>query len=187
LPKLSSTWTHFDRESGCAGEEFLQRKYVYIEDGNNMNNDHALHSFRTAYQHESEDMTPLLKDALDAHGGLTQWKRFTKISATIRSGGDFWEMKGVPQDPSPRQMSASLDREWSSVSPYGGPDKLTDFTPSRVAIVTVDGRPWVSAPNDSRKPISSEPWLAHRHFNPEEQIRAFATGCQGHRSNFQSR
>jgi hypothetical protein len=51
-----------------------------------MNNDYALPSFRTAYQHETEDMTPLLKAVLDAHGGLTQWKKFTKISATIRSG-----------------------------------------------------------------------------------------------------
>jgi hypothetical protein len=65
-----------------------------------MNNDHAQPSSRTTYQDESEDMTPLLKDVLDAHGGLTQWKKFTKISATIRSGGDFWEMKGVPQEAS---------------------------------------------------------------------------------------
>jgi hypothetical protein len=85
-------------------------------------------------------MIPLLKEVLDAHGGLIRWKQFTKISATIRSGGDLWEMKGVPQDPSPRQMSASLDKEWSSVFPYGAPDKLTDFTANRVAIVTVDGR-----------------------------------------------
>lgn len=105
-----------------------------------MNNDSALPSLQTAYQDGSEDMTPLLKEVLDAHGGLTQWKRFTKISATIRSGGDLWEMKGVPQDPSPRQMSASLDKEWSSVFPYGAPDNLTDFTANRVAIVTVDGR-----------------------------------------------
>jgi len=104
-----------------------------------MRNDSALPSLQTAYQDASEDITPLLKEVLDAHGGLTQWKRFTKISATIRSGGDLWEMKGVPQDPSPRQMSASLDKEWSSVFPYGAPDKLTDFTPNRVAIVTVDG------------------------------------------------
>ena len=104
-----------------------------------MSNDSALPSLRTAYQDGSVDMTPLLNEVLDAHGGLRQWKRFTKISATIRSGGDIWEMKGVPQDSSPRQMSASLDKEWSSVFPYGAPDKLTDFTPNRVAIVTVDG------------------------------------------------
>jgi hypothetical protein len=105
-----------------------------------MNNDYALPGLQTAYKDGSEDTNALLNAVLDAHGGLTQWKRFTTISATIRSGGDLWEMKGVPQDPSPRQMSASLDKEWSSVFPYGAPDKLTDFTPNRVAIVTVDGR-----------------------------------------------
>ena len=82
-----------------------------------MKSDYALPGLRTAYQDGSEGTTALLNEVLDAHGGLTQWKQFTKISATIRSGGDLWEMKGVPQDPSPRQMSASLDKEWSSVFP----------------------------------------------------------------------
>ena len=105
-----------------------------------MSDDSALPGLQTAYQDGRGDMIPLLKEVLDAHGGLTRWKRFTKISATIRSGGALWEIKGVPQDPSLRQMSASLDKEWSSVFPYGAADKLTDFTPNRVAIVTIDGR-----------------------------------------------
>lgn len=104
-----------------------------------MNNGNALPDLSTEYKDASEDRTPLLKEVLDAHGGLTQWKRFTKICATIRSGGDLWGIKGVPQDPSPRQMFASLDKEWSSVLPYGAPDMLTEFTPNRIAIVTVDG------------------------------------------------
>jgi hypothetical protein len=37
-------------------------------------------------------------------------------------------------------MSVAPDREWSSVFPYGAPDKLTDFTPKRIAIVTTDGK-----------------------------------------------
>lgn len=104
-----------------------------------MNNGYALPGLQTAYKDQSEDRPPLLKEVLDAHGGLTQWKKFTKISATIRSGGDLWEMKRVPQNSSPRQMFASLDKEWSSVFPYGAPDMLTEFTANRVAIVTVDG------------------------------------------------
>ena len=49
-----------------------------------MNNDYALPGLRTAYQDGSEDVTSLLNEVLDAHGGLAQWKRFTKMSATIR-------------------------------------------------------------------------------------------------------
>jgi hypothetical protein len=49
-----------------------------------MNNDYALPGLQTAYQDGSEDTTALINEVLDAHGGLTQWKRFTKISATIR-------------------------------------------------------------------------------------------------------
>lgn len=40
-----------------------------------MNNDYALPGLRTAYQDGSVDITPLLKEVSDAHGGLTQWKQ----------------------------------------------------------------------------------------------------------------
>jgi hypothetical protein len=50
-------------------------------------------------------------------------------------------MKGMPQDPAPRQMTSAsrVQREWSSVRPFGGDDQKTDFTPSRVAIEKLDG------------------------------------------------
>lgn len=84
-------------------------------------------------------MTDLLAKVLDAHGGLDTWRRFERVEATIVSGGLMFELKGQPQDPTPRRMAVALQREWSSVRPFGADDQKTDFTPDRVAIEKLDG------------------------------------------------
>jgi hypothetical protein len=70
-------------------------------------------------------MTGLLESVLDAHRGLAQWREFATMEATIVSGGLLWEIKGQPQDPTPRRMTVALDREWASVRPFGAPDQKT--------------------------------------------------------------
>lgn len=84
-------------------------------------------------------MTSLLARVLDAHGGLDVWRCFSRVEATIVSGGLMFEMKGQPQDPTPRRMTAALQYEWASVQPFGADDQKTDFTPERVAIERLDG------------------------------------------------
>jgi hypothetical protein len=86
-----------------------------------------------------EPMNKLLAAVVDAHGGLDRWKRFDQVSATIVTGGDFWGMKGLVQDPGPRQMTVALHEERSSLKPFGDPDWHTDFTPNRIAIARGDG------------------------------------------------
>ena len=83
--------------------------------------------------------TDLLTRVLDAHGGVERWQQFTRVEATIVSGGLLFELKGQRQDPTPRRMTAALQREWSSVQPFGADDQRTDFTPDRVAIEKLDG------------------------------------------------
>jgi len=85
-------------------------------------------------------MTDLLTEVLDAHGGLDRWHRFSRVRASIVSGGQLWGIKGLDQDASPRQMTVALHQEWASVQPFGSPDQKTDFTPDRIAIETLDGR-----------------------------------------------
>ncbi len=51
----------------------------------------------------------------------------------------MFELKGKPQDPTPRRMTAALHNEWSSIRPFGVDDQKTDFTPLRVAILKLDG------------------------------------------------
>ena len=42
---------------------------------------------------------------------------FTRVEATIVSGGLMFEMKGQPQDPTPRRMAVALQREWARCTP----------------------------------------------------------------------
>jgi len=81
----------------------------------------------------------LLERVYTAHGGLEHWNSFSMVYATIVSGGQLWDMKGTPQDATPREMKVATKHEWASVSPYGAPDQHTDFTPKRIAIEKKDG------------------------------------------------
>jgi len=81
----------------------------------------------------------LLEKALAAHGGLARWSCFSTVQATIVTGGQLFELKGTPQDPTPRRMTVATQREWASVFPYGADDQRTDFTANRIAIEKLDG------------------------------------------------
>jgi hypothetical protein len=85
-------------------------------------------------------MSDLLDSVLKAHGGLDRWHEFSHVRARIVTGGQLWGIKGLVQDPSPRQMTVALHHEWASVAPYGAPDQKTDFVPDRIAIENLDGR-----------------------------------------------
>ena len=82
-------------------------------------------------------MTGLLDAVLAAHGGLGRWRQFSAIEATIVSGGKLWEIKGQPQDPTPRRTTVALQRERASVQPFGASDERL-FTLERVAIERFD-------------------------------------------------
>jgi hypothetical protein len=117
-------------------------------------------------------MNELLVRVVDAHGGMDRWNGYEKIEAPIVSGGGFFPLKGLIQDPSPRRMSVWLHEERSSVFPYGASDQRTVFTPQRIAIEKLDGTLVVErrAPKDSFAGHQmNTPWDAlHRaYFNGE--------------------
>jgi hypothetical protein len=78
---------------------------------------------------------PLLAEALQAHGGLDRWDTFSRLSATIVTGGALWGMKGLIQDPDPRRITVDLLSEWSSLDRFGDPSWHTVFTPGKIEIV----------------------------------------------------
>ena len=84
-------------------------------------------------------MNKLLSDILEAHGGLDRWRAYEKIDVTIVSGGGFFAFKGMIQDDQPRQMTAWLHEERTTLTPYGAPDQRSVFTPDRIAIEKLDG------------------------------------------------
>lgn len=42
------------------------------------------------------DMTDLLAEVLEAHGGVARWNAFSRVEATIVTGGKLWDLKGQP-------------------------------------------------------------------------------------------
>ena len=126
-----------------------------------------LHSER----HEKA-MNELLAEILDAHGGIDRWNKYQKVEATIVSGGGLFQLKGAPQDSTPRRMTVWLHEERSSVFPFGAADQRTMFVPERIAIEKLDGTLVAEryAPRDSFAGHQMDtPWDAlHRaYFNGE--------------------
>jgi hypothetical protein len=115
-------------------------------------------------------MNELLSEAIEAHGGTTRWHQLTRARATLVSGGHLFAVKGLPQDPAPREMTLLLHEEHASVRPFGAPDQKTDFTPGRVSINKLDGRV-VAEREDPRSSFSGHtletPWdaLDRAYFN----------------------
>lgn len=84
-------------------------------------------------------MNDLLERAITAHGGLEQWKSLEQLTVTAVSSGGLFALKGMPQDPKPREQTVTLHEEWASVFPFGQPDWRTHFTANEVAIETTAG------------------------------------------------
>jgi hypothetical protein len=88
----------------------------------------------STFEQETLKMNSLLSDVLDAHGGLTAWRRFSGLSSTIVSGGSLWGTKGINMDATPRVATTEFRRQWTSVAPFGAPDWRMVFAPERVVI-----------------------------------------------------
>jgi hypothetical protein len=103
---------------------------------------------------------------------MDRWTAYEKVEASVVSGGGFFALKGLIQDPDPRRMTAWLHEQRSSVLPYGAPDQRSMFTPDRIAIEKLDGTVVAErlAPTDSFAGHQMHtPWDAlHRaYFNGE--------------------
>ena len=84
-------------------------------------------------------MNDLLASAIAAHGGLERWKTLERLTVTAVSGGGLFALKGMPQDPTPREQTVTLHQQAASVLPFGNPDWRTRFTARHVAIETTAG------------------------------------------------
>lgn len=102
-------------------------------------------------------MNSLLSDVLDAHGGLTKWRRFKGLSSTIVSGGFLWGTKGINMDATPRVATTEFRRQWTSVAPFGAPEWRMVWVPERVVIEKNTGE--VMAERDNpREAFTGHSW-----------------------------
>ena len=137
-------------------------------------------------------MNKLLAEVIDANGGMDRWNAYQAVTASIISGGGFFALKGLIQDPDPRRMTVWLHEQRSSVLPYGAPDQRTVFTPDRIAIEKVDGTVVAQrfAPTDSFAGHQMQtPWdqLHRAYFNGEALWTYLTTGSACRRSGAPTR
>ena len=84
-------------------------------------------------------MNDLLNTVIDTHGGLERWSQLDAVSARLVQGGGLWALKGHAGVLDDVYARASLHQERESHHPFGAPDRLSTFTPERVAIETTNG------------------------------------------------
>jgi hypothetical protein len=87
-------------------------------------------------------MDKLLTTVLDAHGGLQNWAKVTRITARMSLGGPFWAARGWPDVYSNQTVTLDPHREHITFAPFTAPDRMSvlDVGPERVGITTLDGR-----------------------------------------------
>jgi hypothetical protein len=81
-------------------------------------------------------MEPLLTAVLDAHGGLQNWGRTSRITARLSLGGPFWKARGWPGVYTDQTVTLDPHREHIRFSPFTAPDRASvlDVAPERIRI-----------------------------------------------------
>jgi hypothetical protein len=108
---------------------------------------------------EIKSMNERLAAAVKAHGGLDRWRGYNTVRAAMVSGGELLDRK-APQTPQPRQMTVCTKEQAAFVTPHGGPDKRSRYTPHRISertsiVVTTSWR-FKSRDDDYAIPASSD-------------------------------
>jgi hypothetical protein len=81
----------------------------------------------------------LAQFAIEAHGGLERWKRFTTLSVHGINGGVLWGAKGKAGVLDDVTITVDLLTEKVSHWPFGSPDRRSRFEPQRVALENAEG------------------------------------------------
>jgi hypothetical protein len=94
-------------------------------------------------------MDKLLSAVLDAHGGLENWSKVTKLTAQMSLGGPFWAARGWPELYLNSSVTIDPHREYITFSPFAAPDRMSALkvNPERIAITALDGRIIEERPN----------------------------------------
>ena len=86
-------------------------------------------------------MNDLLAFAIDAHGGLERWNRFTKLSAEVSIGGAIWDVKQQPGLLTDKVFDVCTHEQRLTISPFSAPFLRSVFVPGRLVLETLDGKP----------------------------------------------
>ncbi|WP_321840786.1 hypothetical protein [Paraburkholderia bannensis] len=84
-------------------------------------------------------MNALAQSIIDAHGGLTQWRKFSKIRADLSQGGALWSLKGKGGILDQTSVTVATDRQWASHAPFGTLADHTEFTGDTISLLNESG------------------------------------------------
>ncbi len=87
-------------------------------------------------------MDKLLVAVLDAHGGLQEWSKATRLTARMSLGGPFWAARGWPGVYDDVTVTINPRREQITFAPFTARDRTSTLFvgPERVTITDLDGR-----------------------------------------------
>src|ERR1700691_3426094 len=84
-------------------------------------------------------MIDLLKMAVEAHGGIERWNKFSTLRTELSIGGAIWELKRQPGLLSDKTFEIQTKEEQLSITPFSSPGLRAVFSPSRQTLETSDG------------------------------------------------
>jgi hypothetical protein len=117
-------------------------------------------------------MNELARLAINAHGGLDRWKRFTTVSVHGINGGVLWGAKGKAGVLDDVTIAVDLRSEKVSHWPFGSADRRSRFEPQRVALENASGK----VVEELRQPRSS--FQGHTLETPWSDLQlAYFVGC----------
>ncbi len=90
-----------------------------------------------AYKALEQDLAQF---AIEAHGGLERWKKFTTLSVHLIQGGVLWAVKGRAGVLDDVTVTVDLRNEKVSHWPFGSSDRKSRFEPQRVALENARGQ-----------------------------------------------
>lgn len=87
-------------------------------------------------------MDKLLAAVLDAHGGLKEWAKATRLTARMSLGGPFWAARGWPGVYDDVTVTMDPRRQHITFFPFTAPDRMSSLCvgPERLAITDLQGR-----------------------------------------------
>src|SRR5258708_14785880 len=81
---------------------------------------------------EKKQMIPLLKLAIEAHGGLERWRQLHEIDFKLTIGGGLWQLKGLPQGLADVALHVEPADRLVTITPFGPEGAAGELTPEHV-------------------------------------------------------
>jgi hypothetical protein len=117
-------------------------------------------------------MNEFIEKILEAHGGLSTWRKFRQVRADLTQGGALWSLKGKDGVLSSTTVTVATDRQWASHAPFGTVAARSEFTGDAIALLDDQGRV-IEKRTDPR-----ESFADHVLETPWDDLQlAFFAGC----------